>query len=117
MILVGLAWYFFANAPRSTIPPYVQVQADFSRTQAAFYCAMAQRELRHAYWRDAGASLKQRQFKDAWRRLANGEGRIDGVVRDANGDVVACVTFRDHQGFWITVSTNRHQALLGPKGG
>jgi hypothetical protein len=116
VILCGVALYFLASNYSSTIPSYVQFEADFSKEEMGRFYARTREDLYRAVWHDVCASLKNRQFKSALARLSNGMGRIDGVIADVNGNVMACIRFRDGQSMWITLSKNRpRQARLGPQ--
>jgi hypothetical protein len=95
---------FLLLLPRSsTIPPNVQMQSSYSRSQAEVFYANANRSLRQIYWGEILRSVRNRQLRDAWKRLWNGTGMVEGVITDLNSNIVACVKCRNGEGFWITV--------------
>ena len=87
----------------SSVPPIVQMQASFSREQAAWLYSRAHKDLWRKYWRGVHSDIAARQFKSAWDHIVNGPGAIQGVVADVNSNVVSCVKYRNGQTFWITV--------------
>ncbi len=101
LALIGFCILFLGE--RSTIPPSVQFQAEFSKQQAAVFYAKARQELRQTYWRSVCRSLQHLQFKSAWNQLTKRQGRIEGFLTSPSSDVMAFVRFNDGQELWITV--------------
>jgi len=91
------------HKPSSTLPPDFQFQSHFSRQQAELYYAKTREELRQSYWDAIERDVKKLQLKQAWNRLKNGQGHIDGVITNSNSDVMAFVKFRNGNSFWLTV--------------
>jgi hypothetical protein len=89
----------------------VQFQAQFSRRQASFFYAKARQELRQNYWRALYRTVKGLQIKHAWHELRNGQGTIQGMVTDPRSNIVAFVTFRDGNSFWLTVQSANDPGL------
>jgi hypothetical protein len=99
--LVVLCVFLQKRSP--TVPPDFQFQSHFSRQQAALIFAKTRQELRQIYWSGICGNLKHLQFDQAWHRFKNGQGHIDGVLTNANADVVACVRFKNGDSYWLTV--------------
>jgi hypothetical protein len=97
--------------PSSTLPPDFQFQSHFSRRQAELYYAKTREELRQSYWDAIERDVKKLQLKQAWNRLKNGQGHIDGAVTNSNSDVMSFVKFRNGNSFWLTVQPARDRGL------
>jgi hypothetical protein len=75
------------------------------------YYAKTREELRQSYWDAIERDVKKLQLKQAWNRLKNGQGHIDGAVTNSNSDVMSFVKFRNGNSFWLTVQPARDRGL------
>jgi len=87
----------------------VQVQADFSSTEAEFLYTKAKRDVRKLYWQGLWANLKNRQVQSAWTCLSNGPGAIKGLLIDPNSNVLACIKYRNGERAWRLVLEHRQK--------
>lgn len=98
----------FLHEHSDGIPPDYQFQSQFSRPEAELFYAKARQQLRQNYWNGIYGNLRNRQFRHAWERFKNGQGHIEGALTNNNADVLACVRFRNGEGYWITVEGGGH---------
>jgi len=97
--------------PSSTLPADFQFQSQFSRRQAELYYAKTREELRRSYWDAINRDVKKLQLNQAWNRVKNGQGHIEGVLTNSNSDVMAFVKFRNGNSFWLTLQQTRDRGL------
>src|SRR3569832_2346265 len=89
----------------SRIPPDFQFESHFSKRQAEMFYAKARQQQRESYWSAMRANLSHQQFAYAWNRWKKGRGHIEGVLTNANSDVMVCVKFKNGEVFWLTLES------------
>ena len=100
MVLLLILLYVSKTPP---IPPYVQIQSSYSRSEAHLYFAKACHALEKTYWTGIYDQLKRRHFDYVWKRLQNGPGTVYGIISDPNSNVLAFIKVKNGEGFWILV--------------
>jgi hypothetical protein len=110
VVLLALLCILFLKTS-SSLPPDFQFQSHFSRRQAELYYAKTREQLRQSYWDAINRDVKKLQLSQAWNRLKNGQGHIEGVLTNPNSDVMAFIKFRNGNSFWLTIEPARDRGL------